>query len=85
MNTIKMMTFFLWWQAWFPAVRQTWRRTLHTRWQTVAGVEGTGETIGWLIAAIILVIIGVGFALGPGSTWVNGILDTVTQISTSST
>ena len=85
MNAMKMMTIVLWWQAWFTPVRQTWRRALRTRWQTETGVEVTGETIGWLIAAIILVIIGVGFALGPGSAWVNGILGTVTHISTSST
>jgi hypothetical protein len=50
------------------------------RWQTVVGVEVTGETIGWLIAAIILVLLGVGFALGPGTTWVNSQLDTLTTI-----
>ena len=78
---LTMWTVWVWLQA--HVVRT--RRALRTRWQTEAGVEVTGETIGWLIAAIILVIIGVGFALGPGSTWVNGILDTVTHISTSST
>ena len=80
-----MTTILMVWWAWFTHGRQAAHRALRLRWQTEAGVEVTGETIGWLIAAIILVIIGVGFALGPGSAWVNGILGTVTHISTSST
>ena len=79
------MTIVVWFWAWLLQGQQQLQKALTTRWQTVDGVEVTGETIGWLIAAIILVIIGVGFALGPGSKWVNGILDTVTHISTSST
>ena len=79
--SVTMLTLWFWLRAGVSRARQVW----HTRWQTVAGVEVTGETIGWLIAAIILVILGVAFAIGPGTKWVNGILDTVTQISTSST
>ena len=64
------------------------------RWQTVknragqalasrrdiAGVEVTGETIGWLIAAIVLVGAGVIFASGAGTTWMHQIFGNVTSI-----
>ena len=46
----------------------------------IAGVEVTGETIGWLIAAIILVGAGVIFASGAGTTWMHQIFGNVTSI-----
>lgn len=46
-----------------------------------AGVEVTGETIGWLIAAIILVALGVSFAAGGGTTWMNTMFHDITSIS----
>ena len=46
----------------------------------VAGVEVTGETIGWLIAAVVLVGAGVIFASGQGTTWMHQIFGNVTSI-----
>lgn len=49
--------------------------------QNNAGVEVTGETIGWLIAVIVLVIVGVAFAKGAGTTWMNHMFSNITSIA----
>lgn len=49
--------------------------------QDNAGVEVTGETIGWLIAVIVLVLVAVGFANGSGTSWMNHMFNNITQIA----
>lgn len=53
--------------------------------RSVAGVEVTGETIGWLIAAIVLVGAGVIFASGAGTNWMHQIFGQVTSIQPTGT
>ena len=77
MNTL----FFLlsWIAAWasrmFPGVQ--------TRWQTQEGVEVTGETIGWLIAAVILVLAGIYVVINTGIPWMQSTFGTISSINTS--
>ena len=59
-------------------------QALATR-RDIAGVEVTGETIGWLIAAIVLVGAGVIFASGAGTNWMHQIFGNVTSITPTGT
>ncbi len=78
MNTL----FFLlsWLVAWasrmFPCVQ--------TRWQTQEGVEVTGETIGWLIAAVILVLAGIYVVINVGIPWMQSTFSTISSINPNS-
>ena len=59
--------------SWFPGVQ--------TRWQTQEGVEVTGETIGWLIAAVILVLAGIYVVINTGVPWMQSTFDTIKSIT----
>lgn len=49
--------------------------------RTETGVEVTGETIGWLIAVILLVSVAVYFAATSGTNWMHQNFNSVTSIS----
>lgn len=50
---------------------------------STSGVGTTVEAIGFLIVAVILVLVAVIFASGSGTQWMNGIFGHVTSIGVS--
>ena len=54
---------------------------VQTRWHTQEGVEVTGETIGWLIAAVILVLAGIYVVINTGVPWMQSTFDTIKSIT----
>lgn len=49
------------------------------RRSSTSGVQVTAESIGWLLAALFFIALILLFVVGPGKTWVNGNLNSVTS------
>ena len=70
--------------SWLVAGKTRMIQGVQTRWQTQEGVEVTGETIGWLIAAVILVLAGIYVVINTGIPWMQSTFDTIKSINPNS-